>query len=208
VVSSRGLVRFVLLMPGVVAFLVLWDTAADLALHTIVGNQSVLGPGDNESEEPHMKRWQPCLLMAALMLAGAATGSAQIQLRPGEYEITLDMNLPVPREVQNAVLDAAGYKKQRTLQCITAEDAKGAKDIARFLARELDESNCTMSEIKTTGNKMTYSTTCVEDDIRMTMNTELTTGPDSFTSFTTAGDNRGQTSTVKATAKRIGECRK
>jgi hypothetical protein len=148
------------------------------------------------------------MLMAALVLASPATGSAQIQLRPGQYEITLDMNLPVPREAQNAVLGAAGFNKQKRLQCITADEAKEAKDIAAFLARDLEESNCKMSDIKTTGNKMTYTTTCVDDDIRITMNTEMTVGPDSLTSFTTGRDSLGQTSTVKATAKRIGECKK
>ena len=158
-----------------------------------------------------MKLRQPSLLIALLACASFAAASAQIQLRPGQYEVTLEMNLAgVPGDAPKAVTDAAGFNKDKRLECITADELKEGKgtDIARLFAREAEESNCKMSDVKTAGNKLTFTTTCVEDDVRMTMQTEMTFGPDSMAGVTTSKDQQGRTSTVKTTAKRVGECKK
>ena len=157
-----------------------------------------------------MKVWPLSLLTAALMFASLAPVSGQVQLRPGQYEVTLEMNLAgIPTEAQKAVTDAAEFNKNKRLECITAAELKEGKgiDIARLFAREAEEANCKMSDVKTIGNTLTFTTTCVEDDIRMTMNTEMTFGPDSMTGFTTSKDNEGRTSTVKTRAKRVGDCK-
>jgi hypothetical protein len=103
-------------------------------------------------------------------------------------------------------MDLAGFKNQKTLQCLTAADLKG--DLAQLFAREADELKCTASDIKTAGNRMTFTTTCQEDDIRITMSTEMTFGSDSFTVVSKGKDLTGRMSTSKVSAKRVGECSK
>jgi len=144
----------------------------------------------------------------ALLVVAACTLTALAQtmsLRPGQYEYTLDMNLGIPAEGQKAVLDAAGFQKQKKLECLTAEDLKDMKNMAH---PELAELNCKISDPKSTGNKMTFTMTCVDDDVRMTMNTEMTFGTDAFTTVTKGKDHEGGVTTAKMSAKRIGECPK
>ena len=145
------------------------------------------------------------LLLASLLLAASAT-EAQIVIRPGEYEVTLNMDLGIPPEAPKAVMDAAGFKGQKRRECITADDVKG--DVATWFARETEDQNCKMSNVKTVGNRLTFTTTCEEDDFRMVTNTDLTFGTDSFTGVTTGKDPEGRMTTTKMSAKRIGECPK
>lgn len=144
-------------------------------------------------------------LFVIVLLAPAAS-EAQIAIRPGQYEFTLDMNLGIPAEAPKAVLDAAGFKNQKRLDCITADEVKG--DVSKLFAREAEEQNCKMSGVKTTGNKMTFTTTCEEDGVRTTMSTEMTFGTDSFTGVTKGKDHEGRAISSKMSAKRIGECTK
>ena len=145
------------------------------------------------------------------LLAAACTLTALAQtvnLRPGQYEYTLEVNLGIPAEGQKAILDAAGFQKQKKLECLTAEDVKDMKNIAQFFAREGEDMNCKMTGLKTAGNKVTFNTTCEEDDVKVTSTTEMTFSTDSFTGLTKAKDNEGRVTTIKASAKRIGECTK
>ena len=146
-------------------------------------------------------------LSLLILAASLATADAQTMPRPGQYEVTLDMNLAIPAEAQKAILDAAGIKKQKRMECITAEDLKGANDMAAWFAREAAEANCKMSDVKSTGNRLTFTTTCQDDDIRMISTTEVTFDGDSFATSTKATDHDGRVSTVKSTAKRVGACR-
>lgn len=151
-------------------------------------------------------------LMGALL--AAAVGEAQIGVRPGQYEYTLEMDLSamgVPKDAQDAVLGAAGFEKEKRLDCITADQVKDMKDpagIARTFAREADDSNCKISDVRTAGSKLTFTTTCEEDDLRMVTNTEMTFAVDSFTGVSKGKDQKGRTTTMKMSAKRIGECPK
>ncbi len=136
----------------------------------------------------------------------ASVGEAQLAIRPGQYEFTVDMNLGgIPADAPKAVLDAAGFQKQKKLECLTADDVKG--DITQMLMRELADSNCKMSDLKWAGGRVTFTTTCVEDDLRMVMNHDVTVGTDSFTSVAKGKDNKGNVSTVKTSARRVGECK-
>ncbi len=132
----------------------------------------------------------------------------QIAVRPGQYQFTIEMNLALPKEAQKAVLDAAGLDKpQKRLDCI-AEEVKDAKGFVDFYAPEMAEQNCKLSDVKTAGNKMTFTMTCVEDDVRMTGTSELTFGTDSFSVVSNMKDPQGGVSTVKTSAKRVGPCPK
>ena len=145
------------------------------------------------------------ILLAVVLLVPAAS-DAQIALRPGEYEVTLDMDLGLPAEAPKAVMDAAGFKGQKRRECITADDVKG--DVSEWFARETEDQNCKMSNVKTVGSRLTFTTTCEEDDFRMTTNTDLTFGTDSFTGVTTGKDPEGRMTTTKMSAKRVGDCQK
>lgn len=142
------------------------------------------------------------LVVVFLVAAGAA---AQVTVRPGQYEVTLDLDLGIPKDAPKAVLDAAGFKNNTKLECFTAEDVKGG--FAKLLA-DAEEENCKTTDVKTTGNRMTFTTTCQDDDVRMTMSTEMTFAADSFTGVTRGKDNEGRTTTSRFTAKRVGECPK
>ncbi len=155
------------------------------------------------------------ILFTVVLLAPAAA-EAQIRVRPGQYEYTIDMNLGGPggKEAVDAVLGAAGAgsQKQKMLQCVTAEDVKDMNDadsIVKVFARELEEDgNCKISDAKTVGNKLTYTATCIEDGSRMTMTTEMTFSGDSMTTSTKGKDYKGRPITSKIIAKRVGECPK
>jgi hypothetical protein len=151
-----------------------------------------------------------------VVLLAPVAADAQIRVRPGQYEYTMEMDLGSgSREALDAVLNAAGAKrdagKQKMLQCITAEDVKDMQDpnsIVKLFAREIEEDGtCKISDVKTAGNKLTYTVTCVDDGSRMTMATEMTFSGDTMTGVTKGNmDGRPMSSTL--TAKRVGECPK
>jgi hypothetical protein len=155
------------------------------------------------------------LILFIIVLLAVAAAEAQITVRPGQYEYTFEMDLGGPggKEAMDAVLGAAGAasQKQKTLQCVTAADVKEMKDadsIVKVFAREMKEDGCKISDTKTTGNKLTYTATCIEDGSRMTMTTEMTFGAGSFTASTTGKDYEGRPIAGKLSAKRVGECTK
>jgi hypothetical protein len=141
---------------------------------------------------------------AILVTTTVVLGAQTPQIRPGQYEVTIEMNLAIPKEAQKAVTDAAGLDKDTRLECYTADDVK---DFAKFLAREMEEETCKISDLKSAGNKVTFTTTCKEDDIQVMSKTEMTFAGDSFTTATTAKDDKGRISTIKGTAKRVGDCK-
>jgi hypothetical protein len=50
-----------------------------------------------------------------LVLVAGVVGTAQIAIRPGQYEFTVDMKLDgVPADAPKAVLDAAGSRSRRS----------------------------------------------------------------------------------------------
>ena len=149
----------------------------------------------------------PKILLVAAMSTSVAAAT-QISIRPGQYELTVAMKLAIPGEGQKAILDAAGVNDQeKRLECFT-DDVKDAKGLVDLYSRELGSENCKMSDVKTTGNKMTFTLACQEDDVRMTGTTEMTFSTDAFTSFSTMKDADGGVSTVKMSAKRVGACPK
>jgi hypothetical protein len=136
--------------------------------------------------------------------------AAQVTLRPGQYEYTIDMKLAgAPKEAGQAVLDAAGLKGQKKLECITPDEARQAKeDAVSFFTKEMvEDQNCKVSDAKVSGNTLTFSTTCVEDGEKTTIHSATTFAADSFTSIGTMKDGDGQTSTMSISARRVGDCK-
>jgi hypothetical protein len=141
-------------------------------------------------------------LLAVVLLIPAS--DAQFTIRPGEYEyeMTMDLGKPGGAEMGKAIVDAANKRRD----CITPEDVK-EKDFTKLMAAEMADANCKMSDNKTVGNKLTFTTTCVEDGMRIVSTSEMTFGADSFSGFTKAKDDRGRVMTMKVSAKRIGDCK-
>ena len=150
----------------------------------------------------------PNVLFAIVLLAPAAS-DAQFTIRPGEYEYEMEMDFGKPggADAGKAVLDAAGFQKNKRRECITPEDVKD-KDFMKLMAAEMEDANCKMSDSKTTGNKLTFSMTCVEDGMRITSTSEMTFATDAFSGVSKARDQDGRVFTMKVSAKRVGECRK
>ena len=67
-------------------------------------------------------------------------------------------------------------------------------------------SDCKPTDVKLTGSTLTFNLACRQDDVSMVGNNVITFGVDSFTSVGTMKGPQG-TSTVKSTAKRVGECK-
>jgi hypothetical protein len=146
-----------------------------------------------------MMRWGSA---AVLLVSLVPAARAQLQLRPGEYEVTLEMERAVARDA----LHDAGFNKEKTRDCFTADELKGPTDVAKLFALEAEAAKCTMSDLKTAGNKMTFTTTCEKEARQTVLNTEMTFRPDSVAIVVKERDDKGATSTIRITAGRIGDC--
>jgi hypothetical protein len=147
----------------------------------------------------------------ALAICTLAAIAQTVNLRPGQYEYTLDVSTGIPREGQKAVLDAAGYQQQKKLECLTAADVKDMTTFAQSFAHpELADMNCKIRNPKPDGNKLTFTMACAEDGVHMTMRTEMTFGTDTFTTVTNVTDDKDRVIAPggKMTARRVGECSK
>lgn len=147
-------------------------------------------------------------LFVVAILLSPVPGDAQITLRPGLYEMEIDFGIPAAGS--NAVLDAAGIKKEgdKRRECITAEDLKDSGDLFKLMMAEMEDENCKVSGVKQSSNSMSFVTTCVEDGERMTWNIDLTFGPDWFSSVSKGKSSDGMVFSGKVNAKRVGDCKK
>lgn len=129
-------------------------------------------------------------MSARTIVLGIAAGSAALalaqELRPGEYEMTVEITLP----------GAAQPLKATANECLTPDQVV---DIQTVLREQMGaDEDCTYSEPVKTGNTLKWTTMC--DDLEAT--TELTFTADGFmgTVLTTV---EGQEFPAKMTAKRI-----
>lgn len=143
-------------------------------------------------------------IVGVVLVSTIAAIATQIQLQPGEYEVALEIDSTVSRGAHYE----AGFYKEKRLVCFTADELKGPTEIAKLFASEADEANCKMSDLKTTGNKTTFTTTCQDRGVRTAYNTEMTFGPDLIAILTEVRDDKGAANTIRITAKRVGECKK
>ena len=149
-----------------------------------------------------MKR-HPAFL-AVMLVPTIAVSAAQIQLRPGQYEVVLEIDRTVTRGAHHD----AGFHREKRIDCFTAQQLKGPAEIAKLFASDADGANCKTSDAKTTGNKMTIATTCQERDARTTFDTEFAFNGDLITILTEVRDDKGTASTIRITATRVGDCKK
>ena len=142
-------------------------------------------------------------LIALAMLATAAV-IAQSGMRPGQWEITTQMQMPnmpnLPAGIQ--------MPSTKTTQCITADQAKDpANTVPRQTGRGRGgKDDCRMSDYKTTGSTISWSMACTSPD-KVTGTGEMTVGDDSYTSTIKMVMAQGEM-TMKMSGKRIGDCAK
>lgn len=125
-----------------------------------------------------------------------AVGDAQISnLRPGQYEITLLMDMAMPNAPKEPV---------KRLECLTADDLK---DASRIMGGGQVE-NCRITDVRTIGNKTSFNTSCIEEGEKTGGPTEITFGTDALSGVSSMKDDKGRVVTMRMSARRVGECRK
>ncbi len=130
---------------------------------------------------------------AIIFVAASALAPAQNRLRPGLYEVTVEMTFTRKPKLAMKAAD-----------CLTAEVLK---DLTKLLASAADEEECKVSGLVTVGDRMTFTSTCTVDGAAVTSRAELNYGVDSYSGvMTTKAD--GEVITTKMSGKRIGECPK
>jgi hypothetical protein len=100
--------------------------------------------------------------MGAGLTALAAVAWAQLSVKPGQYEVNIEMQLP----------GAPAPQSMQTADCLAPEDAQ---DLAKAILRELaGDSSCSASNQQTTGNKLSLDVTCTVDGRQVTSTVVVT----------------------------------
>lgn len=136
-----------------------------------------------------MKRIVVTAMGAVLLLATSAFAADSI--RDGYWEVTSQTEMPgMPMKIPASTIK----------HCYTKEDVKDQKKV---IARD---KNCTMTDYKVSGNKVTWAMKCTGQSAG-TFSGETVFSPDAYTS-TMKMNSQGQNMTVKVKGKRVGECPK
>jgi hypothetical protein len=133
-------------------------------------------------------------LLAAGSLLGlaAAAAWAQLALRPGQYNVTMELTLP----------GAPTPDAQQDTDCLSPDDAK---DLVKAMMRELAaEQSCAASNVATTGNTLKFDATCTVDGNVVSANTELTVKSDTSYSAVMQVNAAGVSTTLKLAGQWVG----
>jgi hypothetical protein len=131
-------------------------------------------------------------------LVCAVVTFAQSPVRPGRWEVTMQMQMPgAPVQMP----------EMKTTQCVTPEDAK---DPTRSLpngpqGRGGPKNDCKMEDYKTSGNTATWKMVCTSPQA-MTSTGEMTFTDDSYNGTMKIDAAQGQM-TMKMAGKRLGDCK-
>lgn len=122
---------------------------------------------------------------------------AQNVRRDGKWEIKMEMDMPgMP----------AGMPPMTTTQCITPEEAANPQKMAPPMGRGgRSGGNCTVSDYKVDGNKVTYNVKC-DGQQPMSGSGEFIYAADSYTGVMTMDMGGRGTMKMKHTGKRLGDC--
>ena len=135
------------------------------------------------------------------VLALSIAAFAQNVRRDGKWEIKMEMEMPgLP----------AGMPPMTTEQCITPEEANDPQKMAPPMGRGRGGrggGNCTVSDYKVDGNKVTYSMKC-DGREPMSGTGEFLYAADSYTGVMTMDMGGRGTMKMKSNGKRLGDCTK
>jgi hypothetical protein len=127
----------------------------------------------------------------------AATVLAQDLMRPGQWEVTMQMDMPgLPIKMP----------EMKSTSCVTPEQAKnpGATVQNPGRGRGRGSNNCKTSDQTIDGNKVTWRIACTGADA-MTGEGEMVFNGDSYTGKMSMNMAQGQM-TMQQSGKRIGDC--
>ena len=139
-----------------------------------------------------MKARFSTIALLSLVLSWTVLAQTQSPMRPGNWQVTMRMNMPGMGEMPPIT----------QAQCVTPamlKDPQGA------VPKGPEGGDCKVSDYKFTASTATYKVTCTQP-AAMTMIGEMKyTGTDAYTGTMTM-DASGQKMTMAFDAKRTGEC--
>jgi hypothetical protein len=138
-------------------------------------------------------------LIAAAVVSGSLLAQAPGVRRDGNWQVTMELNIPgMPQ----------GMPPMTMTQCITKEQAADpSKLVPQGAGRGLPP-DCKISDMKTEGNKTSWSMKC-EGQTAMNGTGEFTFVGDTYTGLIKMDTDRGgqpATMTMKYSGKRLGDC--
>ena len=131
-----------------------------------------------------------CAVVGVMLLLPTVVCAAD-SIRDGYWEVTSQSEMPgMPMKIPASTVK----------HCYTKEDVKDQKKV---IARE---KNCTLTDYKVVGNKVTWAMKCTGENAG-TFNGETIFSADAYTSVMKM-KTQGHNMTVKVKGKRIGDCPK
>ena len=139
-----------------------------------------------------MKARFSTIALLSLVLSWTVLAQTQSPMRPGNWQVTMRMNMPGMGEMP----------PMTQTHCVTADMLK---DPQGAVPKGPEGGDCKISDYKFTASTATYKLTCTQP-MAMTMNGEMKySGTDAYTGTMTM-DANGQKMTMAFDAKRTGEC--
>jgi uncharacterized protein DUF3617 len=145
-----------------------------------------------------MKLQLPASIVPFAIVLGLSAGAlAQAPRQDGRWEVKMEMEMAgMP----------ARMPPMTTTQCITPEEAKDPKKAMPQAGGRGGPENCTVSDYKVAGSKVTWTMACTGADA-MTGTGEFVYAGDTYTG-TMKMNRAGQVMTMKYSGKRLGDCTK
>lgn len=135
-------------------------------------------------------------LALVAMLAAAAAVVAQTPIRPGRWEVTMQMQMPnMPMQMP----------EMKTTQCVTPEQVKDPSSALPSgpQGRGANQ-DCKVSNYKVSGNKVTWQMACSNPQ-PMTSTGEMTFTDNAYNGTMKMNSPQGDM-TMKLAGKRLGDC--
>lgn len=135
-------------------------------------------------------------VVVVALLIDATALAAQSPMRPGRWDITMQMQMPnVPVQMPET----------KTTQCVTPEQVKDpANTLPRGPQGRGANQDCKVSDYKVSGNTVTWRMACSTPQ-PMTSTGEMTFTDDTYTGTMKMNTPQGDMS-MKLTGKRVGDC--
>lgn len=134
---------------------------------------------------------------AIVVLATAIVAIAQGPIRPGRWDVTMQMQM-AGSPIQ--------MPEMKTSRCVTPDEAKDpSQSLPSGPQGRGQKSDCKVSDYKTSGNTATWKMVCTQPE-PMTATGEMTFTDDSYNGTMKMDSPQGQM-TMKMSGKRVGDCK-
>jgi hypothetical protein len=136
------------------------------------------------------------IFTCVVLLTATVVAWADTSMRPGKYEVTVEMQLP----------GAPAPQKSTTLECMTAAEGK---DLVKRVMAEMDsEGSCKTSNLKIGSGTVTFDARCDHDGTIGIVRSEMTYGSDWLKGVTTLTMGK-DVIVMKASSRWVGaQCQK